>query len=414
MTSSADERPLAGVRILDLTRVVAGPHSTRMLAALGADVIKLEPPEGDQTRAGRGTGHPSPPGFVQLNLGKRLIAVDLAQEEGRQLVHRLAGAVDVLIENFRPGVMTAWGLDYDALSSAHPGLVYVSISGYGQTGSWRGRRAYAPFVHGEAGYLHTAAQLRSAEIEHDPMSIADLAAAKDATIAMLAALLQRQRTGRGQHVDISLAHSMLFLNEFASTLLSSTKPPKSGSTPQAIFSTADGATFSAGNPVSGQVFGALCRAFGCPDLIDDARFHESGERRSRRAEVIATLQSALLERGGIDEVEAALNAEGLAVGRIRTVADVPSTEWAVRREAVVTVHVDGDDDVTLPSPPWRLSGAPAATPPRLGRFGADNDDVLAELLGMDEATIAALYESAVLRRDGTVATSEPAAGGATA
>ena len=117
LSAADDERPLAGLRVLDLTRVVAGPHSTRMLAALGADVIKLEPPEGDQTRAGRGAGHPSPPGFVQLNLGKRLIAVDLAQPEGRALVQRLAGAVDVLIENFRPGVMQAWALDFDSLSS---------------------------------------------------------------------------------------------------------------------------------------------------------------------------------------------------------------------------------------------------------------------------------------------------------
>ena len=399
LSAADDERPLAGLRVLDLTRVVAGPHSTRMLAALGADVIKLEPPEGDQTRAGRGAGHPSPPGFVQLNLGKRLIAVDLAQPEGRALVQRLAGAVDVLIENFRPGVMQAWALDFDSLSSMYPSLIYVSISGYGQTGTWRGRRAYAPFVHGEAGYLHTAAQLRSAEIEHDPMSIADLAAAKDATIAMLAAVVQRQRTGRGQHVDISLAHSILFLNEFASALLSGAKAPKSGSTPQAIFRTADGSTFSAGNPVSGQVFGALCRAFGCPELIDDERFAESGNRRSSRAEVIAALQSALLERGGIDEVEAALNAEGLAVGRIRTVAEVPSTEWAAGREAVVTVHVDGDQDVTLPSVPWRLSGAPAPIAPTLGRFGADNDAVLTALLGLDEAAIAALEARGVLRRD---------------
>src|SRR5262249_22644196 len=106
------DRPLEGVRVLDLTRVVAGPHSTRLLAELGTDVIKLEPPEGDQTRGARTAGYPSPPGFVQLNLGKRLIAVDLAQPAGRDLVRRLAGAVDVLMENFRPGVMAAWGLDY--------------------------------------------------------------------------------------------------------------------------------------------------------------------------------------------------------------------------------------------------------------------------------------------------------------
>ncbi len=354
-----DDGPLSGVRVLDLTRVVAGPHCTRMLAELGADVIKLEPPGGDQTRAGRDGQVPSPPGFVQLNLGKRLIAVDLAQPAGRDLVRRLAGAVDVLIENFRPGVMAAWGLDHASLAAEHPGLIYVSISGYGQTGDWRERRAYAPFVHGEAGYLDTAALLRSAAVEHDPMSIADLAAAKDATIALLAALVQRERTGRGQHIDISLAHSILFLNEFASALLTpGIKPPKSGSTPQHIFTTSDGHRFSAGNPVSGQVFATLCRSFGCPELIDDERFADTGGRRQRRAELLGELQAALLRQGGIDEVEAVLDAAGLAVGRIRSVADVPATAWAAERGAIVTADVEGGQPVTLPSAPWRMSGAP--------------------------------------------------------
>ncbi len=344
-----------------------------------------------------GRGGPSSPGFLQLNLGKRLIAVDLGRPEGIELVRRLAGTVDVLIENFRPGVMASWGLDFETLTAAHPALIYVSISGYGQTGEWRGRRAYAPFVHGEAGYLHTAAQLKSAPIEHDPMSVADLVTAKDATVALLAALVQRGRTGRGQHIDVSLAHSMLFLNEFASTLLTpGTRPPKSGSTPQAIFTTSDGGSFSAGNPVSGQVFATLCHAFGRPELIEDPRFIDSGARRQRRAELLAELQAGLLELGGIDEVETVLNAAGLAVGRIRGVTDVPSTPWAVERGAVVTVAVEGGDDVTLPTVPWRLSGSTAPAATTLGAFGADNDDVLADLLGLGADEIDELYAQGVL------------------
>jgi CoA:oxalate CoA-transferase len=397
--STGGDRPLDGIRVLDLSRVVAGPHCTRMLAELGAEVIKLEPPDGDQTRGARGASHPSPPGFVQLNVGKRLIAVDLAQEEGRDLVRRLAGAVDVLIENFRPGVMRSWGLDYDALADEFPALVYVSISGYGQTGEWRERRAYAPFVHGEAGYIQTAAQLRSAPVEHDPMSIADLAAAKDATIALLAALTQRSRTGRGQHIDISLAHSILYFNEFAAGLLSGAKAPRSGSTAQALFTTSDEQSFSAGNPISSEVFATLCRAFGRPELIEDERFVDSGARRQRRAEVLGELQAALLELGGIDEVEAVLRAAGLAVGRVRRVVDVPDTAWATDRGAVVTAHVDGDHDVTLPSAPWRFSGAIDQAPHELGAFGADNEGVLAELLGLDGEAVAALYGRGVLRRD---------------
>ena len=399
VTPSAPDRPLDGIRVLDLSRVVAGPHCTRLLAELGADVVKLEPPDGDQTRGARGAGHPSPPGFVQLNLAKRLIAVDLAKPEGRDLVRRLAGVVDVLVENFRPGVMTAWGLDYPSLAAECPALVYVSISGYGQSGEWRDRRAYAPFVHGEAGYLRTAAQLRDEPVEHDPMSIADLAAAKDATIALLAALMQRSRTGQGQHIDISLAHSIFYFNEFASGLLSGAKAPRSGSTAQTLFTTSDGQSFSAGNPISSEVFATLCRAFGRPDLIEDERFIDSGARRQRRAEVIATLQDALLQLGGIDEVEAILRDAGLAVGRVRSIVDVPETPWAVERAAVVTAHVDGGADVILPSAPWRFSTAIDQAPHELGAFGADNDDVLAELLGVDDAQIADLYRRGVLRRD---------------
>jgi crotonobetainyl-CoA:carnitine CoA-transferase CaiB-like acyl-CoA transferase len=408
VTAPDSDRPLSGIRVLDLSRVVAGPHCTRLLAELGADVIKLEPPDGDQTRGARGASHPSPPGFVQLNLAKRLIAIDLAQAEGRHLVRRLAGVVDVLIENFRPGVMAGWGLDYASLAAECPALVYVSISGYGQSGEWRDRRAYAPFVHGEAGYLRTAAQLRDEPVEHDPMSIADLAAAKDATIALLAALMERSRTGRGQHIDISLAHSILYFNEFASGLLSGAKAPRSGSTAQTLFTTSDGQSFSAGNPISSEVFATLCRAFGRPELIDDERFIDSGARRQRRAEVIATLQEALLQLGGIDEVEAILREAGLAVGRVRSVVDVPSTAWAVERHAVVTAHVDSGEEVTLPSAPWRFSVAVDQAPHELGTFGADNDDVLAELLGLDGEQISDLYRRGVLRRDEhALANSEP-------
>lgn len=398
MTSA--DRPLAGLRILDLTRVIAGPHSTRMLSDLGAEVIKLEPPDGDQTRGAAALGRTSATGFVQLNVGKRLISVDLAQPAGRTLVRRLAAEVDVLMENFRPGVMQSWGLDHETLAADLPRLIYVSISGYGQTGAWRHRRAYAPFVHAEAGYLATIAGLRRADVEHDPMSTADLAAAKDATIALLAALRHRDRTGRGQHIDISLAHSILFMNEFASSLLTSnTAAPKSGSTPQTVFTTSDGDSFSAGNPVSGQVFAPLCQAFGCPELVADPRFADSGARRDRRSEVIAELQQALLQRGGTEEVEQALRDEGLTVGRVRTVADVPSTEWAGERRAVVTVYDPGGSEVVVPRAPWTFSGAtsgPASD--HTGTIGADNESVLRELLAATPEDIERLYADGVLRR----------------
>jgi crotonobetainyl-CoA:carnitine CoA-transferase CaiB-like acyl-CoA transferase len=227
---------------------------------------------------------------------------------------------------------------------------------------------------------------------------------------LLAALTQRSRTGRGQHIDISLAHSILYFNEFAAGLLSGAKAPRSGSTAQALFTTSDGQSFSAGNPISSEVFATLCRAFGRPELIDDERFIDSGARRQRRAEVLGELQAALLELGGIDEVEALLRDAGLAVGRVRRVVDVPDTAWATERGAVVTARVDGDDDVTLPSAPWRFSRAIDQAPHELGAFGADNDGVLADLLGLDAEAIAGLYGRGVLRRDEQAVSSAETAG----
>lgn len=391
--------PLDGIRVLDLSRVVAGPYCTRMLASLGAEIIKLEPPAGDMTRGRPEPGKGSAPGFVQLNTGKRLISIDFGSDEGTDLVRRLAGRVDVLIENFRPGVMEAWGLDQASLTAENPRLVYVSISGYGQTGEWRHRRAYAPFVHAEAGHLATNAQLRKAPIEHIPESTADLAAAKDATIAILAALHQRERTGRGQAIDVSLAHAILFMNEFAGAALTEgAPPPKSGSTPQTIFTSSDGHAFSAGNPVSSQVFSKLCRAFGCLELVDDERFVDSGSRRGRRAEVIAELQSALNDAGPFDEVLPLIEAEGLVVGRVRQMSELADLEWVRERDALVTLADENGSPVVVPSPPWILSDAESGGGEPIGPIGRDNDRVLQDLLDLGDEDVAALHKRGVLKR----------------
>jgi CoA:oxalate CoA-transferase len=398
VAARSDDRPLRGLRVLDLSRVIAGPHCTRMLSDLGADVIKLEPPEGDQTRAAGKLGGVSSSGFIQLNVGKRLISVDLAREAGRDLVRRLCAEVDVLIENFRPGVMDAWKLDFGSLQQSCPRLIYVSISGYGQKNSWRHRRAYAPYVHAEAGYLHTVSKLKSGPIEHDPMSIADFAAAKDAAVAVLAAVIHRERTGRGQHIDVSLAHSILFQNEFVSALLSPTaRPPRSGSTPQTIFTTSDGHSFSCGNPVSSQVFAKICSAFGCMELTTDERFLDSGRRRDRRAELIGELQAALLQRGTAEEVGVLLEAEGLVVGRVRTVADAVQAPWAVERRAVLDFSDESGAPVRIPSAPWRFSEVDVTSVPRPLGPGTDNRDVLVELLRMSDAEIEALQADGTLR-----------------
>ena len=207
-------RPLAGVRVLDLTRVLAGPYVGRMLADLGADVVKVEPPEGDVTRkwgkqiAGL-SGY-----YTQQNVGKRNVCIDTRAAGGAELIARLAERADVLIENFRPGVMDKLGLSYAALSARNPKLVMLSVSGFGQRGPEAKRPAYAAVIHAESGVMHRQAAVDGAPPVDPRISIADMNAALHGLIGLLSALLMRQRTGVGQHVDISMLESMVATDDY--------------------------------------------------------------------------------------------------------------------------------------------------------------------------------------------------------
>ena len=199
--------------MLDLTRVLSGPHCTRMLADLGADVIKVEPPDGDLTRfsAPRINGLASY--FVQQNAGKRNISLDLSKPGAAEIVLDLAEHCDVLVENFRPGVMARNGLGYDVVAARNPRIVYASITGYGATGPWVDRRAYAPVVGAETGMTKSQGDARGGSYANDPHSHADVYTSLETCTAILAALVQRQRSDRGQWIDVSMAQTMLYVNE---------------------------------------------------------------------------------------------------------------------------------------------------------------------------------------------------------
>ena len=201
------------MRVLDFTRVLAGPHATRMLTDLGADVIKVEPPAGDLTRFANPRVNGLATYFVQQNVGKRNVSIDLGVPQGIELALRLAEHCDVLIQNYRPGVMDRLGLGPATVATRNPRLVYASISGYGSTGPWVHRRAYAPVVGAETGFTKTQGDARGAVYANDPYSHADVYTSLEATVAILAALHQRERTGQGQHVEISMAETMLYVNE---------------------------------------------------------------------------------------------------------------------------------------------------------------------------------------------------------
>ena len=221
---SKTDYPLSDLRVLDLARVMAGPYSSRLLSDLGADVVKVEPPEGDITRLwGREIAGLS--GFyTQQNAGKRNICIDMKCSDGPELVRQLADRADLLIENFRPGVMARLGIGYEALSARNPRLIMLSVTGFGQNGPESDRMAYAPVIHAEAGYISRHAQMNQ-EAPSDPIfSIADSYAALHGTVALLSALHMRERTGRGQHIDISMLRTMLATDDYSHHLLDDSSP----------------------------------------------------------------------------------------------------------------------------------------------------------------------------------------------
>ena len=208
--------PLAGIKVLDFTRVLAGPFASRMLADLGADVVKVEPPEGDMTRSiGRKVNDLSAY-FTQQNVGKRAICVDLTKAGSTELLLQLAAEADVVMENFRPGVMSGFGLGWEELSAVNPKLIMLSISGFGQTGPERDRASYAPIIHGEMGLLERQQFVDGADRPRDiALSVADTYSGLHGLVGLLAALNLTQRTGIGQHVDLAMINAMFFTDDYA-------------------------------------------------------------------------------------------------------------------------------------------------------------------------------------------------------
>jgi formyl-CoA transferase len=216
MEATNGTRALAGLRVLDVTQVMAGPFCGMMLADLGADVIKIEPPAGDSTRQMPGAVGSDSPSFNAVNRGKRSVVLDLKTREGRQVLERLVRTTDILIENYRPGVMAALGLDYDALAPLQPGLIYASISGYGQTGPDRGKGGFDLIAQGVTGIMSVTGEPGGRPVKAG-VPVTDLAAGLFALVAVLSALESRHRTGRGQRIDTSLVDAGVALSVWEAT-----------------------------------------------------------------------------------------------------------------------------------------------------------------------------------------------------
>jgi crotonobetainyl-CoA:carnitine CoA-transferase CaiB-like acyl-CoA transferase len=404
--------PLCGVTVLDLSRVLAGPWATQVLADLGAEVIKVERPgAGDDTRqwgppfttqANGARGDAAY--FMAANRNKRSITVDMARPEGADLLRRLAAKADVVVENFKTGGLSKYGLEYAGLSAVNPRLVYASITGFGQDGPLKDKAGYDYMIQAMGGLMSITGQpdgSPGAEPMKVGVAVVDLFTGLYASNAVLAALLHARATGQGQHIDVALfdVQAAMLANQATNFFVSGKAPTRMGNAhpnlaPYQPFATADGAVVIAvGN--DGQ-FRSLCRAIGAADLGEDSRFVTNALRVENRAELTTALAPFLTLRGTDAWIEA-LEAAGVPCGPINTVDRVFAEPQARHRGLVVDqARADLAETVQTVASPIRLSQTPVSyrhAPPALG---ADTETVLGEALGLSANEIAALREAGVV------------------
>ncbi|MFZ9675985.1 MAG: CaiB/BaiF CoA transferase family protein [Ilumatobacteraceae bacterium] len=394
--------PLSGTRVLDLTRVLAGPHCGRMLHDLGADVIKIEPPDGDLTRFSSPKIGSMATYFMQQNAGKRCVSIDLTTSDGADVFRRLVTISDIVIENYRAGVMDRLGLGWTDLSRINPRLIYASISGYGADGPWVNRRAYASVIGAESGMTRMQGESRGGDFTNDPWSHADVYTALETSSAVLAALFQRERTGLGERIDVSMAETMLYVNEHAhDQLFDGEVDPqwvrsfRPGDYP--VMQVADGSTVvMSAHPAERGTFELLVGLMERPHLLDDERFRDPRERLAH----LGALQDEMRDwaRGvpNADEFERRCAEHGFAMGVMRSVRELADSEWAEARGAIVDVDDRRGGTIRVPNAPWHFSNGRVGTGGQPRFRGEDNRNVLRELLGFDDTTIDDLESRGVL------------------
>jgi len=385
-------RALDGVRVLDFSTTIAGPHCTRLMADLGADIVKIESLDGDMMRSRPPQRNGASTSFGQLNSGKKSVALDLKAPEAVAVVHRLLRRADVLVENFRPGVMRRFGLDYKALREEAAGLIYCAISGYGQTGPSSGLPAYAPVIHAASGYdlAHLAYQGDERRPDYCGIFIADVLTGTYAFGAIMTALYQRQATGRGQMIDVSMLESMLSLtlSEIQAAQFPVAPPGRPIFGPIA---TRDGYVMLA--VASEKTFQSLAEASGHPGWATDPRFARYNDRRTHWGELVDELEAWSTQRT-TREVQAVFERHGVPSSPYRTVEEAMADPQLAHRQALAEIHDRGGTFKAM-NPPFRFSDSPAAAVPFVAALGEHSRAVLAEA-GYTEREIAALVAKGVV------------------
>jgi len=398
--------PLAGIRVLDLSRVLAGPWAGQNLADLGADVIKIERPNvGDDSRAfgppwvkdAQGRDTKDSAYFTSANRGKRSVTVNLSKPQGQELVRRLAAESDVLLENYKFGDLERYGLGYAQLKELNPRLIYCSVTGFGQTGPYRERPGYDFMIQGMGGMMSVTGEPDGAPgggPQRAGVPIADIITGMYASIAICAALAHRAQSGKGQHLDLALLDSQIALLAYQNTNYFATgKPPgRIGNlhpniVPYQPFRAKDGDVILAcGND---NLYRKFCEAAGCMELAADARFASNGKRVENRKELTRLLGEIFQKRTKKEWVEL-LEAAGVPNGPINDIAQVFAEPQVQARGVKIELEHAVAGKLPMVASPMRFSGTPLEhklAPPVLGQH---TDEVLRELLGMNAAQIAAL------------------------
>ncbi len=404
--------PLSHIRVLDLSRVLAGPWCGQNLADLGAEVIKVERPKtGDDSRAfgppwlkgsdGKETKESAY--FASANRGKKSVTVNLSKPEGQDIVRKLAQQADVLIENYKVGDLARYGLGYDDLAKLHPRLIYASVTGFGQTGPYRERPGYDFMIQGMGGVMSITGErddLPGGGAQRVGIPIADIMTGMYATIAICAAIAHREKSGRGQHLDLALLDTQVgvLANQGMNYLATGTPPGRIGNAhpnivPYQPFRTKDGDVILAcGND---NLFNKFCEAAGCPELPKDPRFATNAKRVENREEITRLLAAIFARRTTKDWCDA-LESAGVPNGPINNLQQVFEEPQVVARGMKIELDHAAAGRVPLIASPMKFSGTPLEfknPPPVLGQH---TDEVLRAVLKMSEADIARLRADGVL------------------
>jgi crotonobetainyl-CoA:carnitine CoA-transferase CaiB-like acyl-CoA transferase len=395
------DKPLQGIKVVDFTRVLAGPYATMILGDLGAEITKVEPLDGDECRSWPPTLNAGESGyFCALNRNKKAITLNLKDQRAQKIVSQLACDADVIVENFTPGVVKKLHIDFETLSKVNPRLVYCSVSGFGQYGPYRDKKAYDPIIQGMVGMMSITGEKGRAPVKVG-IPLTDLLAALNSVVAIQSALLYRSTTGRGQYIDVALYDSAVSLLTVmaAEYFATGVAPGRYGMdhihrVPARAFETKDGSYVQVA-ATNDYMYPRFCQVVGLPELIDDERFNTNKKRVANREQIMPILEAKLLTKTSAEWIKLFEEAD-LPCGPISNMAEVFDDPHVKSREMCIEIDHPIAGVIKQLGFPYKLSLTPAGVYTRPPLLGEHNDEILSGRLGYTQEEIEKLKAEKVI------------------